>query len=181
MYFNVFGQRVSRTKYKEMAAAAKNRRELIAAQLSRRDLMKMGLLTGAGYLVSKEGLSARSKFPIPLEQAASPPVTPFIEPLHSLPVKYPVQVLQPAPSVTPLPHEGRTRPHQALNLFPPKKFYKARQHVAPSRVHPQLPQQVLCGFDGMSPGPTYVPRHGEPIFVRNFTALPPYNGGMGLN
>jgi FtsP/CotA-like multicopper oxidase with cupredoxin domain len=181
MYFNVFGQRVSRTKYKEMAAAAKNRRELIAAQLSRRDLMKMGLLTGAGYLVSKGGLSARSKSLLPVEQAASPPVTPFIEPLHIIPVKEPVGVLQPAPSVIPLPHEGRTRPHQALNVFPPKKFYKVRQHVAPSRVHPELPEQVLWGFDGMSPGPTYVARYGEPILVRNFNELPPDNGGFGLD
>ncbi len=47
MYYNVFGEKVSRRRYKEMCNAAKNRRELIAAGLtSRRDLMKMGLLTG---------------------------------------------------------------------------------------------------------------------------------------
>lgn len=41
MYFNVFGERVSRTRYREMLAAAKNRREFIAAGLGRRDLLKM--------------------------------------------------------------------------------------------------------------------------------------------
>src|SRR2546425_3899540 len=35
-------------------------RELIEAGFSRRDLFKMGLLTGAGYLVAKGGLSARA-------------------------------------------------------------------------------------------------------------------------
>ena len=46
MYYNVFGEKVSRARYREMLEAAKNRRELIAAGLtSRRDLFKMGLLT----------------------------------------------------------------------------------------------------------------------------------------
>ena len=34
MYYNVFGEKVSRRRYKEMCAAAKNRRELIAAGAS---------------------------------------------------------------------------------------------------------------------------------------------------
>lgn len=63
MYFNVLGQKVSRRVYKEMQNAAKNRRELIAAGLtSRRDLMKMGLLTAGGMLVAKNGLSARAAY-----------------------------------------------------------------------------------------------------------------------
>ena len=62
MYYNVFGEKVSRRRYKEMCNAAKNRRELIAAGLtSRRDLMKMGLLTAGGMLVAKSGLSARAQ------------------------------------------------------------------------------------------------------------------------
>lgn len=60
MYFNVFGERVSRKRYKEMLQAAENRRELVAAGLtSRRDLMKLGLLTAGGMLVVKSGLSAQ--------------------------------------------------------------------------------------------------------------------------
>src|SRR5262249_11882712 len=62
MYRNVFGEKVSRRRYKEMLEAAKNRRELIAAGLtSRRDLFKMGLLTAGGMLVAKSGLSARAQ------------------------------------------------------------------------------------------------------------------------
>ena len=56
MYYNVFGEKVSKKRYKEMLNAAKNRRELIAAGLtSRRDLFKMGLLTAGGMLVAKIG------------------------------------------------------------------------------------------------------------------------------
>src|SRR5262245_17591433 len=42
--------------------AFRNRLELIKAGLTRRDLLKMGLLTSAGYLVAKSGLSSRSVY-----------------------------------------------------------------------------------------------------------------------
>jgi FtsP/CotA-like multicopper oxidase with cupredoxin domain len=62
MYYNVFGEKISRRRYKEALEAAKNRRELIAAGLtSRRDLLRMGLLTAGGMLVAKSGLSARAQ------------------------------------------------------------------------------------------------------------------------
>src|SRR5438874_13448018 len=38
--------------------ALRNRQEIIKAGLGRRELFKMGLLTGGGYLVAKSGLSA---------------------------------------------------------------------------------------------------------------------------
>ncbi len=61
MYYNVFGEKVSRARFREMVNAAKNRRELIAAGLtSRRDLLKMGLLTAAGTLAPIRGLSAQT-------------------------------------------------------------------------------------------------------------------------
>src|ERR1700688_2781040 len=63
MYYNVFGEKVSKARYREMLAAAKNRRELIAAGLtSRRDLFRLGLLTAGGVLVAKSGLSARAAY-----------------------------------------------------------------------------------------------------------------------
>src|SRR5688572_24259877 len=45
----------NRRRERELQNAAKNRREIIAAQLSRRDMMKAGLLTSAGYLIHKNG------------------------------------------------------------------------------------------------------------------------------
>ena len=49
----------NRKKEREKQTAANNRRELIAAGFKRRDLLKMGLLTSAGMLIPKKGLSAR--------------------------------------------------------------------------------------------------------------------------
>ena len=45
----------NRRREREIRNAAKNRREIIAARLSRRDLIKAGLLTSAGYLIQKNG------------------------------------------------------------------------------------------------------------------------------
>src|SRR5215469_15427159 len=80
MYRNVFGEKVSRAKWKEMQDAAKNRRELIGGGVyTRRDLMKLGLITAGGMLIPKKGLSARIGSPLPVMQPASCPdvIKPF--------------------------------------------------------------------------------------------------------
>lgn len=187
----------NRRREKEIQDAAKNRREIIAARLSRRDLVKMGLLTSAGYLIQKNGLSARAQFsgggsfgscdrrwsgfggngtPI------SPPTTPFIQPLTLPPIAQSVASLSPAPTVNPntAAGEGRTRPHQALTQFPAQKYYEVHQREALLSVHPELPQQRLWTFNGTSPGQTYVAHYGEPILVRQFNDLPNDNGGFGI-
>src|SRR5258706_5299419 len=97
MYYNVFGEKVSRARYREMLEAAKNRRELIAAGLtSRRDLFKMGLLTAGGMLVAKTGLSSRAygqtvnggtnQLCLSHNQPASPPTPPPTEPRPLIPL-----------------------------------------------------------------------------------------------
>src|SRR5215813_6303152 len=115
MYFNVLGEKVSRARYREMLQAAKNRRELIAAGLtSRRDLLKMGLLTAGGVLVAKSGLSARAQSgggqntsPGSQQlcqvgnQAQSPQTKPFIDPLPIMPVTRRVSSLSPTPTLNP--------------------------------------------------------------------------------
>src|SRR5216684_2521401 len=110
MYYNVYGEKVSRARYKEMLNAAKNRRELIAAGLtSRRDLFKMGLLTAGGMLVAKGGLSARAygqtvnggtnQMCLPNNQPASPPTRSFVEPLPIMPTAQTVPSLTPTPTL----------------------------------------------------------------------------------
>src|SRR5437660_1166361 len=190
MYHNVLGKRVSRARFKEIITAMRNRQELIAAQLSRRDLIKMGLLTSAGYLIPKRGLSARWESPIPDDQPASPPTTPFVEQLPIMPVKQSVASLSPAPTVCPntainpatgFPFEGRTRCHQAFTQFPPQVLYQVVQQPGQVTMSPQLPSQTIWGFDGIAPGPTYHQTYGQPILVRNVNNLPLNNGGFGIN
>jgi FtsP/CotA-like multicopper oxidase with cupredoxin domain len=170
--------------------AWRNRQDLVAAHMtSRRDLLKLGLLTSAGYLVAKHGLSSR----VASAQVASPPTREFADPLPIAPVKRPlpngIEDLSPRPTIQPnnAQGEGRTRPHQAFTRypqkfpFPPQKVFEIRQTLAPSFVSSDLPQQMLWGFDGMTPGPTYHARYGEQILVRNRNELPSDNGGFGIN
>lgn len=71
---------------KEIPTALANRQELIKAHLTRRDLIRVGLLTSAGYLVAKQGLSSRASG----GSLSSPPTRAFIEPLPIMPVLKPV-------------------------------------------------------------------------------------------
>ena len=165
-----------------------NRQEIIKAGLSRRDLFKMGLLAGTGMLIAKDGLSARavSAAGTTTGQCASPPTTPFTMAMPIPPVKQTVGSLTPAPTVAPNTGagEGRTRPHQAPDVglpFPPPKLYQVTQRDGSVIMSNQLPAQTIWGFDGISPGPTYVAYYNTPILVRNLNRLPADNGGFGKN
>jgi FtsP/CotA-like multicopper oxidase with cupredoxin domain len=176
MYFNVFGEKVSKRRYKEMCEAAKNRRELIAAGLtSRRDLFKMGLLTAGGMLVAKSGLSARAQTTItnqpassgqntspgtnqncvPGNQTQSPHTRAFISPLPIMPLARKVSALSPTPTESPNTGAGEVRaaafqaPQIDSSRFPvvPGTLYQFRQKQFVTSQHPDLPQQTVWGFD----------------------------------
>ena len=177
MYYNVFGEKVSKRRFKEMCDAANNRRELIAAGLtSRRDLFKMGLLTAGGMLIAKSGLSARAQTQtnnppssgsntspgtnqncVPGNQTASPQTRPFIDPLTVMPLAQKVAALNPAPTENPNTGAGEVRaaPFQAPlidpNRFPvvPATLYNIHQRQFTTRQTSDtaLPAQTLWGFD----------------------------------
>src|SRR5580692_11393471 len=177
MYFNVFGEKVSKARYREMVNAAKNRRELITAGLtSRRELFKMGLLTAGGMLVAKSGLSARAgqqvqtnnppssgqntspgtnQNCVPGNQTASPPTRPFVEALPIMPLAQTVSSLTPTPTENPNVAAGEVRaaPFQAplidASRFPvvPATLYNIHQRQFLKSQHPDLPQQTIWGFD----------------------------------
>ena len=177
MYFNVFGEKVSKRRFKEMCNAAKNRRELIAAGLtSRRDLFKMGLLTAGGLLVAKNGLSARAQglgqvsppssggtntsagtFQncLPGNQTASPATRPFVVPLTVMPLAQKVSSLSPTPTLNPNVGAGEVRaaafqaPGISSSRFPvvPSVLYNIHQRQFTVSQHPDLPKQTIWGFD----------------------------------
>jgi FtsP/CotA-like multicopper oxidase with cupredoxin domain len=208
MYYNVFGEKVSRARFREMVNAAKNRRELIAAGLtSRRNLLKLGLLTAAGTLAPIRGLSAQTLLApssgptqpptgsntvcVPGNQPASPPTRAFIEPLPIMPTAQTVPSLTPAPTLCPNTAAGEVRAacHQAPPLgfpFPPPKLYQFTQRAIQVSHSPDLPVQTVWAFDdgthATSPGPTYAARYGVAQLTRNINGLPPasQNGGFGL-
>jgi FtsP/CotA-like multicopper oxidase with cupredoxin domain len=173
-----------------LRAARRNRQDIVAARLSRRELIKLGLVSSAGSLAFQHGLSQwASGVAYGAQPSTSPPTRPFIEALTLPPVRRPVSHLAgPPPSVRPLAGEGRTRPHQAFQRFPdkfpfpPPLLYETHQRAAQVHMSPDLPQQTIWGFDGSSPAPTYHARYGQQILVRNFNDLPSpeHNGGFGI-
>ncbi len=183
----------NRKKEKERQIAAHNRRELIAAGFKRRDLLKMGLLTSAGLLIPKKGLSAHpiNSAGMVFDDPVSPPTTPFQENMPRLQVLQPVAALNPAPTIAPntAAGEGRTVSHQAFAQFPPQRFYELSQQAGTVLVAPngELPPQTIWGFNGITPGPMIVERYGVlgspgngSILVRQRNNLPSVNGGFGL-
>src|SRR5712691_185074 len=173
--------------------ARRNRQEIIAAGLSRREMFKLGFLTSAGYLVVKKGLSARAASADDNDVCSSPPTRAFIEELPIPPIQQAVVALAPKPTEAPntAAGEGRTISHQAFGMFPPQVYYAVTQTVGQVSMSPDLPLQTVWGYAIGTPtqsypitvpGPTYVARYNEAILVRNFNQLPPrnQNGGFGL-
>src|SRR3954453_23942377 len=88
---------------KSLANARKNRLEIIKAQLSRREMMKAGLLGAGGYLVLKNGLSQWASGNAWAKggggddgggtTVTSPPTRAFIEALPIISVRQPVTTL----------------------------------------------------------------------------------------
>jgi FtsP/CotA-like multicopper oxidase with cupredoxin domain len=130
---------------KSLANARKNRLEIIKAQLSRREMIRAGLIGAGGYLVLKNGLSQWASGNAWADQGpgggggggsggsgggsgsavtiVSPPTRAFIEALPIMPVRNPVTTLSgPTPTIAPntTGGEGRTRPHQAFGAYPTK-------------------------------------------------------------
>ena len=180
--------RMSKRREREIENATRNRREIIEAKLTRRDLMKMGLLTSAGYLIEKHGLSAHA-----FDKGSggggdgggggnpvSPPTTAFMEPLPIPQIAQPVPSLNPAPQPNPIAGEGRALPHQRWAEFLPQKFYDIHQFEAQHSFHSDLPLNNIWGFNGTFPGPTFHARYGEPILVRRHNDLPANHVGFGI-
>ena len=179
---------------KEKQIAANNRRELIAAGFKRRDLLKMGLLTSAGMLIPKKGLSAhprtRSGWLLDDDEPNSPFTPDFVEDMPRLTVLQPVAALDPEPTEEPNTPAGeaRTVAHQAWDDFPPLRYYEMSEQEGTVRMHPtHLPEQKIWGFNGITPGPMIVERYGNlgspqngSILLRLRNNLPLLNGGFGF-
>src|SRR5688572_22217949 len=111
--------KINRRAEKEKQQAAKNRREIIAAGLSRREMLKMGLLTSAGLLVPMSGLSVRARTSAGHlfdggssgsgSGPSSPPTAPFVQAFTRLTVKQPVAALNPLPTALPNTGAGEER------------------------------------------------------------------------
>jgi len=170
---------------REIANARKNRLEIIKAGLTRRDLFKMGLLTSAGYLVQKNGLSAwaQSCAVGSCQPGCSPPIAPFLDPLYIPPVvpsrpltnpafKLPPQQC-PHNSINPatnLPYEGRGQFNgvfqpgkdcfQYFHKYPPQVYFVQRlraNHNFRITSDTNIPAQTIWGFNQGGTDPAMLP------------------------
>src|SRR5919199_4801313 len=111
------------------------RQEMVKAGLTRRDPVRMGLITGGG---AGGGLLAAGKSRADSGDIGRlPPLAPFVEPLTVLPVlpERSEAELTPPPTPTPnratnpatgLPFEGRSEVHQSRDRFPPQAFFQTQ-------------------------------------------------------
>jgi FtsP/CotA-like multicopper oxidase with cupredoxin domain len=184
--------------------AQRNRQEIVRAKLSRRDMMRMGLLTAGGSLVIKHGLSARwawadqgngSNLTLTEVQGVdgppSPPVTPFTAEMPRLPVlpgfTDPSRFDRGGPPVATTVIDGATKiaPQQLFTKFPPTKFYQLHMQQAAVQLHPDYPKStIVWGFNGQVPGPLIRANYGESTLVRYYNDLPSVKkaapGGFGI-
>jgi FtsP/CotA-like multicopper oxidase with cupredoxin domain len=145
--------------------------------IKRRDFLRKGLATGGLSLLGPGSMAAQDNMlqylcppdgtPPDLLSRPSPPSRPFAAPLKVLPIKTPVPQLDPPPDPA---------AHQLYDQHPPQKFYMICEQEFRTVYHPDPPYDAGSwgwGFDGITPGPTYHARYGEPILVRRFNTLPP--------
>lgn len=145
--------------------------QAVAAKVTRREALKMGLVTGAAGILTTGIPAAAQVVPV----VASPPTTPWAEPLCIPPV---------------LQDNGQSgyiaSKHQYGARFTPQRRYALYAKEKPWSFHPDLgdPSPVWACFGDDSvpvsyPGPTVDMRYGQPVFLRiynNLPALATYSG-----
>jgi len=166
---------------KERQNATKNRRELIEAGFTRRDLIKMGLIASSGMLIPKKGLSARARDPyarIPLDNPESPPTGLWEEEMPRLQVATPV-TLTPAPQKVANTGAGEAprADHQRWDEFvtrfgAPVTYENIAAQTSGHILHQDLPPQTLFSYNGMVPGPLFHNFYGQRTIVRFRNNLP---------
>src|SRR5438552_13010898 len=146
--------------------------------LARRDILKAGLAGGAYSLLGSS--SRRRAFADTLP--SSPRTTPFVVELPIAPLARPVDpfptLADPANCVN---VDGTTAFHVSGPRAVPTntQFFLIHERAASHSFHPELPPNVIWGYDGMSPGPTFLARSGTPSLVRFVNDLP-MNDPVGI-
>jgi FtsP/CotA-like multicopper oxidase with cupredoxin domain len=123
-------------------------------------------------------VAARGDFKIE-DVGKAPYTTPFVVELPMPQIAKPVSGLSPEPTRLAGEKEAGRMPHQAWDLFPPKKFYEMKVEEKEHSFHPELPRQYIWGYEGITPGPCFVAKYGEPILVRIENDLPEDHVGFG--
>jgi spore coat protein A, manganese oxidase len=118
-------------------------------RISRRDMLKLGLLGGAALMLPLER-TARTESSINNRLVESQLPKPFQVPFAVPPVLRPV---------------GRTGDGRS--------FYKITMQARKVQILPSgYPATTIYGYNGITPGPTIAAQRGAPIVVRQINKLP---------
>ena len=151
--------------YEKLARISqRNRQEIVHAKLSRREMVRLGLLTSAGTLAVKSGLSSRALAQSTSQTSpASPPTLPWTQQMPILQAKQPMDprnFKHGYPDGT-TPIDGATKRinHQLCNVdpetgvwsgkFPPKKFYELTVKEGLNKFNSNYAPSSIWGFDGI--------------------------------
>jgi FtsP/CotA-like multicopper oxidase with cupredoxin domain len=161
-------------------------------ELTRRDLLKLGGVAGAGTLLSPMILTSKKSSvygmtgvaepvlcaPTPVPQ--SPPHTPFVD---DLPVMFPAipTFLNPAPTKNANIGGGEAArdPHQRWEEFTPAVTYHLDLRASTHQFHRDYLPSYGWGFNGKYPGPTILNFYGIPSLVRFRNSLPAVTTSFG--
>ena len=138
-------------------------------QTTRRAALKAGVL-GAGA-VAFGVPSARSDGQL---LPASPPTTPFVEPLPIAPLAQPVPAFPTLADPSATNVDGSTAYHRSgpREVASNTLFYRIEEKQAFHSFHPQLPPTSIWGYNGIFPGPTFFTTSGIPSLMRFVNSLP---------
>ena len=141
--------------------------------LRRRDLLRLGLVSGASFVSSRK---ARALTRDGGDPPPSPRTTPFVQALPIPPI---------LTEVPPFKAECTPPAQSDLSRL---RFYHVIAEERAVRLHPDLPPTVVWGYrDANTPhgqlsvvaGPTFIGRSQEPIIVRHDNQLPADHVGFG--
>src|SRR5215813_6553773 len=150
-------------------------------KLTRRDILRWGMVTGGTALLpgglgrlgaasgSSGGGGGSDQF------GPSPPTRPFVDPLVVPPIAMPVPRFPTQADPTNCVNvDGTTAVHvSGPRVVPPNtEFFRLTERPGLHSFHRDLPQNVIWGYDGIQPGPTFVTRSGTPALVRFVNQLP---------
>jgi FtsP/CotA-like multicopper oxidase with cupredoxin domain len=188
--------------YLSSKASRARQEKTVGSSSTRRELLKLGLLTSSGYFLSPQSLSAAGCLPGECRLGCSPPTIPFVDALPIPPVLPQRPLTDPGFQIRPTqqpsgqPQDARNEPHQFYDRFPPQQYFITRVRPNPnarfsnnatnlSRIGPQLCWGFNLGGQAASdvaitPGPTIVSRYDVPILVRRFNELAPDTTGFGV-
>ena len=151
-------------------------------RLTRRDLIKYGALglgtltLGSRGLYSLMSQGVRNARADDSSNITRPSTTPFLQELPIAPIATAVAPFATQADPGNCVNVDGTR---AFHVHGPRsvpanttEFYLIHERAAAHNFHPQLPLNSIWGYEGMTPGPTFLARSGTPFLVRFVNDLP---------